>query len=187
MKIVCMGDSLTEGYEISKDSRWTTLLDNELDVEIVNSGISGDLTCGMLSRFKDMVLSHNPTHVIIMGGTNDIKRGIPIEIIVGNIIAMTRYAKFHNIISIIGIPTYVYEILGDTYNGLFLNSKDFSENIKKYRNYLIEFSKEDDKMYIDFGQGLSESDYLDDMLHPNEKGHIIMKDNAKKVICSIGE
>ena len=67
-----MGDSLTEGYGIPQHTRWSNLLANETGLPIINSGISGDTTAGMLARFKPMVLDHQPSHVIIMGGTNDI-------------------------------------------------------------------------------------------------------------------
>lgn len=68
MKIVCIGDSLTEGYQMDLSKRWTDVLQEKLDIEIINSGICGDTTGGMLARFKEMVIDHKPTHVIIMGG-----------------------------------------------------------------------------------------------------------------------
>jgi lysophospholipase L1-like esterase len=73
-KIVCMGDSLTEGYMIDLSQRWSEVLKKSLGIDLLNSGISGDTTGGMLARFKPMVIDHHPTHVIIM--TNDVSLNI---------------------------------------------------------------------------------------------------------------
>ena len=35
MKIVCIGDSLTEGYGIEKEYCWVNLLRNGLNIEII--------------------------------------------------------------------------------------------------------------------------------------------------------
>lgn len=64
-KIVCIGDSLTEGYGLDKNMAWPALLQNRLNITVVNSGISGDTTSGMLARFYPDVIQHRPTHVII--------------------------------------------------------------------------------------------------------------------------
>lgn len=72
ISIACMGDSLTEGYLISEKSCWPSLLDKETGLKIINCGICGDTTGGMLARFYEMVIVPKPNYVIIMGGTNDI-------------------------------------------------------------------------------------------------------------------
>jgi lysophospholipase L1-like esterase len=36
------------------------------------SGICGELTGEMVMRFRSAVLNHQPTHVVILGGTNDL-------------------------------------------------------------------------------------------------------------------
>ena len=41
MKIVCMGDSLTEGILVLPTANWPYLLSQKLGVEVINSGISG--------------------------------------------------------------------------------------------------------------------------------------------------
>lgn len=184
MKIVCLGDSLTEGYDITKSSRWSDLLMSDLDVKIINSGIGGDTTAGMLARFHNMVVSYSPTHVIIMGGTNDIWMKVPNELTLSNIMAMTRHARHFNIVPIIGIPTSSYcedEIVSD----IFIDSKILNVRVEEYRNMLIKFSEEDNQMYIDFSKNMTSEVYLGDGLHPNEEGQVIMKENAKVLINKI--
>lgn len=64
MKILCLGDSFTEGYLVDKD--YTDYLEDE-GLEIINLGISGDRTSGMLERFKPTTCDIQ----ITFGGTND--------------------------------------------------------------------------------------------------------------------
>ena len=71
MKIVCIGDSLTSGFGVFKDKRWTELMIKNHKLNIINKGINGDTTTGMLCRFFDDVLSLKPSLAIIMGGCND--------------------------------------------------------------------------------------------------------------------
>ena len=41
-KIVCLGDSLTYGYGVSRSKVWTKLAEDKLHIEIINEGICGD-------------------------------------------------------------------------------------------------------------------------------------------------
>ena len=42
MKIVCLGDSLTYGFGVSRSNSWTNIVNKETRLEIVNKGINGD-------------------------------------------------------------------------------------------------------------------------------------------------
>src|SRR5665647_575487 len=72
MKIVCIGDSLTQGFGVSNRENWVALMNKSSKVEFINKGINGDTTSGMLSRFNKDVIEEKPKIVIIMGGLNDI-------------------------------------------------------------------------------------------------------------------
>jgi lysophospholipase L1-like esterase len=48
-RIICHGDSLTEGKDIEAAYRWPSLLQNALGTEVINTGIGGDTTAGLLS------------------------------------------------------------------------------------------------------------------------------------------
>lgn len=177
MKILCLGDSLTEGYEISVNKCWTYLLQKNLNIEIVNAGISGDTTAGMLSRCERLLLKHLPTHIIIFGGTNDLWFGLKDELILSNIHAMRRQSRYHNVESIIGIPTPSVNL-----NELNMVHENYSECIRSFRNNLIKYCEQEDQLYIDFGLQMYSKDFLEDGLHPNESGQIVMMKNAKELM-----
>lgn len=52
MKLICIGDSLTFGYGVHLSQRWTRLCAQETGWELVNEGINGDTTGGMLTRMQ---------------------------------------------------------------------------------------------------------------------------------------
>jgi len=115
LRIVALGDSLTVGYlSPSTGLKWppyqpyTRFLDEmirdaiaekrrSLRLQIINKGLNGDLTEGMLNRFDRDVLHLSPSHVIIFGGTNDIGWGIPVAEIYSNLEEMYDKAVGHGI------------------------------------------------------------------------------------------
>ncbi len=49
--IVCHGDSLTEGSDLEKNYTWPHLVENNIKVSVINSGIGGDTSGGLLAVF----------------------------------------------------------------------------------------------------------------------------------------
>ncbi|MFO3715784.1 SGNH/GDSL hydrolase family protein [Anaerococcus cruorum] len=78
MKILCLGDSYTEGYLVDKN--YTDYLKDK-GHEIINLGINGDRTSGMLERFKPIACDIQ----ITFGGTNDTFDRVSPEEIFANI------------------------------------------------------------------------------------------------------
>ncbi len=135
----------------------------------------------MLARFGSMVIDRGPTHCVIMGGTNDVSHGIPTELIVSNIRAMTRRARHHGIQSIIGLPTPILvdeQLLGPMYEPML----EFSGHMQGFTARLKQFAEEDGQPLIDFGQGMIKAHFLPDGVHPNEEGHAHMARRAQSVI-----
>lgn len=179
MKLLCLGDSLTEGYLIPKTSRWTNLLRNELGIEVINCGISGDTTAGMLARCEMALTNHKPTHMILLGGTNDLWFGLKDELILSNIHAISRQARYHDVDCIIGIPPASINL-----NELNVVHENYSECIRSFQSALIQYSKEDERPFINFSVDLNRDHYLEDGVHINEKGQFVMKNNALSKILT---
>jgi len=180
IKLACIGDSITFGYEMEDHKKWTNLLSNALNIEVINYGINGDTTAGMLSRFEQMIEKHKPTHVVITGGINDLWFGLKDELIISNIHAMSMLAIYHNIQVIIGIPTSYYNL-----NELNFIQENFSECVRSFKTTLTAYCIQKELVFIDFSNQLNRNHFLDDELHPNDKGQELMMENAKLVISSI--
>ena len=92
--ILVFGDSLSAGYGIRQEDSWPALLDKRLrqvgfDYSVVNASISGETTSGGRARLENALLKHSPEIVIIALGSNDGLRGLPINTLRDNLLAMT--------------------------------------------------------------------------------------------------
>lgn len=72
--IVFLGNSLTDA------GKWNDIAP---ELPILNRGISGDISYGVLARL-DEVLRHQPRKLFLMIGVNDLKRGVPTRNIIQN-------------------------------------------------------------------------------------------------------
>ncbi len=80
LRIVALGDSLTAGYGLAADAAFPVRLQAALkargfDVEIVNGGVSGDTSAGLLARL-DWTLGDGADAAIVEIGANDMLRGL---------------------------------------------------------------------------------------------------------------
>lgn len=180
MKLVCLGDSLTRGYKIKQTQAWPSLLSQQLNVQVLNMGINGDTTGGMLARFYNDVVNEKPTHAIIMGGGNDLIWGVPLSVIKANLFAMVQQANHHFIIPIIGIPI-PFAIEKAKIHWPFVDNYDLvNENLSIYRNWILELTKNFGLNFLDFYQcfinnqnNIKDDNYIDGV-HPTVKGNLIM-------------
>ncbi|HEV7331699.1 MAG TPA: GDSL-type esterase/lipase family protein [Flavisolibacter sp.] len=68
------------GNSITERGQWGELLPGEI---IMNRGIGGDNTFGVLARLGD-VTKYKPKRIFLLIGINDLGRGLPIEVISNN-------------------------------------------------------------------------------------------------------
>lgn len=80
IKIVFMGDSITEGQHIDPKVRWTTIVSSEIqkaftsktiEFGFINQGVSGETTRQGLERYPESVQKHRADIVTIQFGLND--------------------------------------------------------------------------------------------------------------------
>lgn len=180
MKILCIGDSLTYGFGVQRSKIWTNLSKNKLDIEIINEGINGDTTGGMLSRFNDALSREKPSIVFIMGGVNDLIAGASLGTVQANIMSMAHQALSKLIMPIVGIPIRMNlkNIRSDWDS--FADFNRIASELELYKSWIKKLSKTFNVKYIDFDSGidnLSQTSglYLDG-LHLNEKGQIVMSE-----------
>jgi dihydrofolate reductase len=72
VRIICFGDSITQGYGLDDSQRWTGLLARSLPGhELHNYGVCGETTALALDRIVDEILPLLPAIVIVEFGLND--------------------------------------------------------------------------------------------------------------------
>jgi acyl-CoA thioesterase-1 len=82
--VVCLGDSLTEGYGVEPEQSWPSLLEGRLRerghpaARVVNAGVSGATSASAVSRMR-WLLASGPDVVILALGANDGLRGVALD------------------------------------------------------------------------------------------------------------
>jgi acyl-CoA thioesterase-1 len=173
--ILAFGDSLTAGYGVPRGSGYPEQLQKKLDglgykYRIVNMGISGDTTSGGRARMQ-AALNVMPSVVILELGANDGLRGLPIAQMQANLeemIAEFQKAGAKVILAGMTLPRNY----GSTYVQSF---EDVFRNLARKHNLaLIPFFLE--------GVAGNPKYTLDDFLHPNADGYVLVTDIVMKTL-----
>lgn len=96
--VLCLGDSLTEGYAVDPDNSYPAQLQRLLrergwpEIEVVNAGISGSTSASGVSRLA-WQLRRKPHVMVLALGANDGLRGIDLETTKANLAAVIADAK----------------------------------------------------------------------------------------------
>ncbi|MGD9310840.1 MAG: GDSL-type esterase/lipase family protein [Desulfosarcina sp.] len=189
-KLVCIGDSLTEGLDIPVGHSWPVLVANALDLEVINCGIGGDTTGGMLARYYQAVLLNKPDIVFIMGGTNDLWWGFQVNVILGNLFSMVVQARHHGIAPAIGLPMPVNTAAAKAadFSPPLDGFERFTEKMEALLEGLIFHATESDISIIDLHRPflttkkrIRTDRFLADGLHPDKTGHQLIADEMAAV------
>lgn len=161
--IVAFGDSITAGYGISIPEAYPQLLEDALilkgkNVQVINSGVSGETTAGGLRRAV-FVAAQKPDVVIIALGGNDVLRGIDPASTKANLAGIITLFQKNNIVVILAgmkAPTNLGPAYVEEFDGLY------PQLAKEYGLTLVPFLLE--------GVALDASLNQADGIHPNQKG-----------------
>ncbi|MDO5718334.1 MAG: GDSL-type esterase/lipase family protein [Tissierellia bacterium] len=174
MKIICLGDSLTYGYMLPRKDSWPSILEEISSHKVINKGINGDTTPGMLSRFQNDVVAEKPSVMILMGGTNDFYNEIGYMNVAMNIKTMIVQCNYYMIkpVVMVPIPSISVEPM------LIMKSSEVNRSITKLREELFAFQTVDDFILIDLYSHINElmeankvAEYYLDDIHLNRKGN----------------
>ncbi|HZX21403.1 MAG TPA: GDSL-type esterase/lipase family protein [Clostridia bacterium] len=191
MKLVCMGDSLTFGFKMTRKNSWPQIVAENLKIEVKNKGICGDTTAGMLSRFGREVVDERPEYVLIMGGSNDLASQLPDAMIYSNLATMVYQAYHYRIHPIVGVPIPIIpSMMGQDFN-LAGDLGEINKRIMLLRNWIRYFGYKQETEIVDFFDEFYDSAnkkgkenlYIDG-IHPTVEGN---KRMAQKVIEIMGK
>ena len=178
-KVVLFGDSLMAGYGLDKKYHLSNVLEKSLNkkglkVKVINASVSGDTSAGGLNRIA-WTISEKNIDIILLGlGANDMLRGISpneTEKNLEEIIIKILNKKIQIVIAGMIAP----DSHGDDYKNEF--DKIFKRLSIKYELDFIPFLLD--------GVALNPDLNLDDGMHPNEKGVIVISKNIEKKLLNI--
>jgi acyl-CoA thioesterase I len=166
-KLVVLGDSLTEGYGVSRNSAFPALLEKKISASgkqwiVVNAGISGATTASGPSRMR-WQLKSKPKLVILALGANDGLRGLDLASTEKNLSETISIAQNANVEVILAGM-----MLPPNYGAKY--TKDFQSI---YQRLAKQFKIQKIPFLLDGVAGNPKLN-LTDGIHPNEKGHEII-------------
>ena len=169
--IIAVGDSLTAGLGVDEDDAWPALLQGELtgsglNWEVVNGGISGETSTGALARIK-WIAAQEPEIVLLETGANDGLRGIDPDFIRENISKSVRMLQDEGV-TVVLAGMQMLQNLGPEYTEQF--AAVYPAVCEQTGCILIPF-------FLDRVAGEASLNQ-DDVIHPNEKGHIIIAETV---------
>lgn len=175
-RVVFLGNSITEGGD------WKKLLKDSL---VINRGISGDVTFGVLKRL-DEVTRHKPTKVFLLIGVNDLSRNTPNAVILQNIFSIVT--RIHN--ESPRTVVYVQSILPvnplhKKFPPRFNKQNDIEEinaQLAKYHEALKYTYLNISSQFLDAKFSL-DLKYSTDGLHLNEAGYVHWVNYLRKEKC----
>jgi lysophospholipase L1-like esterase len=103
--ILAFGDSLTAGVGAEEDQSYPEMLARLSGLEVINAGVSGEVTAAGQARLSQMLDTHTPDLLILLEGGNDILRNHDLNRTKTNLAAMIESAHAHGVeVVLIGVP-----------------------------------------------------------------------------------
>ena len=184
-KLICLGDSLTFGLRVPQSQTWPRLV-QETGVEVMNLGICGDTTGGMLARLPLILKeqSKQNAYVLIMGGSNDIFYSGTDTAARSNLGAMVHQVIAAGLTPIVGISLPIVPEDAPQDWDPVANFREAAKILEGYCAWLNTYCKAFGIPTVDFRadfltpDGQVRRELYCDGLHPNAQGHRLM---AKKI------
>jgi len=178
-RVVFLGDSITDGWRLNEYFSGR---------DFVNRGISGQITGEMLGRMMSDVIRLQPKVMLVLAGTNDIARGVPLATIENNLEMIADLAEFHKIkplfASVLPISDY-HKNVNPSYERHIQRPP---AAILELNRWLKEFCGRRGFRYVDYYSALADkagylqAELADDGLHPNAGGYRVMAPLALEAI-----
>jgi len=182
--IVCLGDSLTEGFgaskpsEVDKTNSYPAFLEKKVTINVINAGISGDTAGGGLARVDKDVLANDPQVVIILLGGNNFLKLKPASEAKSELQAIINKVKSED------RKIYLASFIGDdAWEDSYLKTFPIMPPgiitlLADYRKIYTELWSENTGLgqISNIWKGIGKNQ-MSDPIHPNASGYSIMADN----------
>jgi acyl-CoA thioesterase-1 len=173
--VAAVGDSITARYRLSYS--YPDLLGRWRGIPVHNFGVSGDTTAQMLDRLAD-VLDSGPTPqvVVILGGTNDIARGMPVDETLRNLQRIAERVRDSGRRPVLVCPPPSGAFHLDRAEALRAGLRDYA------RAQGFSFVDPWPAMEDPARRGWSRPELALDVLHPNEQGQYVLAEQIARAL-----
>ncbi|MBI4877667.1 MAG: SGNH/GDSL hydrolase family protein [Acidobacteria bacterium] len=170
-RVVFLGDSITDGWRLNEYFP---------ERDFINRGISGQITGEMLGRMRADVIALKPAAMVVLAGTNDIARGVPVSTIRNNLAMIADLAVASQIKPIFASVLPVSDYHKDRNPQYERTPGRPPATILALNAWLADFCRQRGFAYLDYfsksvdSAGLLQAGLADDGLHPNSAGYRLM-------------
>jgi lysophospholipase L1-like esterase len=178
-RVVFLGNSITDGWRLNEYFG---------DRDFVNRGIGGQITGEMLGRMLADVVNLHPQAVLILAGTNDLARGVPLLAIENNLTMIADLADHYKIKVILASVLPVSDYHKDVNPNYEMTKQRAPSLIRSLNGWMRSLANDRGYTYLDYfsamvdDAGMMKPDLSDDGLHPNSAGYRIMAPLALEAI-----
>lgn len=179
--IVMLGDSITDFYDL--DKYYGT------EVLMVNSGINGNKTSDIINNIRNRVYNYNPSKIFLLIGVNDIiyDDASPEDVVgkIDEIVSEIR-EKLPNTKVYIESIYPINNTWRDEHDYRVKDENEVNNTISTTNSLIKDYCKENELKYINVNDsllndnGVLDSNYTDDGLHPNDNGYEVITKILKK-------
>lgn len=159
ISIVAIGDSIGNGAGYTNQP-WPVIVADSLGVPLVNNSVNGRQTAEGLRLIRTLIENNNPSHVLILLGTNDSTKGGTVSGAISNLQEMATIARDLGVIPVIG--TTVPNTRSTTFNQ---KSADIAAGVRMIDNAIIAETR---------GAMVGNSGLFADDVHPNASGQNVI-------------
>ena len=177
-RLYCLGDSLTFGYGVQPRERWLTLASGQSGWRLMNRGVCGDTTGGMLVRLRELIGGDRKAQaVMLMGGANDIFYSGSELGARANMGAMIQQLLTAGALILVGIPMPIVPDWHPEEWGAVVDFPSAELLLDRYAQWLADYCRAFGVPTVDFrpvfldDSGAVRRDLYLDGLHPSPEGH----------------
>ena len=159
LSVVAIGDSIGNGFGVA--TGWPVLLADILGAPVNNNSVTNEQTDFGVRIIGERLDAVQPTHVVILLGTNDAIRG-SVDVAIANLQTMVDAARSRNVIPIVGTLPPITRDAGEN-----ARAESISAGIRSLSGARLAGVRGA------FGDGRG---LLVDGIHPNDTGQMIIAD-----------
>ena len=173
--VLCLGDSLTEGYGVEDEHAYPSVLERRLradgrQVRVINAGINGSTSASAVGRLRWQLKAKPDVMVLALGG-NDGLRGLDLSETKKNLSDAIQLAKSHGVRVVLA--------------GMQIPPNYGADYTREFREMFPALAEQHDVARIPFlleGVAADPELNLPDGIHPNAKGYERVVENVLPVL-----
>ena len=182
MKIVCIGNSIVNGFPLKRSQCFVSLWREASGHTIINKGANGDISSNIFARFLTDVVAHKPNAVVVLTGTNDFIHQIETPNgVLHYLDQMVKAAKSNGIEPILMTPLLIHPDMASKHWIPDIDYFAVNCKLKDLRMLMLEYSEIDKVKIIDSQEEFKSictdenaARYYIDGLHPTAEGHQVI-------------